>query len=165
MERTIVLSNLRNHQFPDEWMDSVRPAFPTLHTLLQSMISNSPADRPTAVIVVSSIQTILEGFTISSIDKQHHENAILLRVEAKPREDVLRHTMKLVEEAAYPDIIEIVQYGLRGGTNKAVMEFAISTAKCGDPTALGNTLVDRLDKCEEILLIRQVSGTKYTYSR
>ena len=165
MERTIVLSKLREHIFPDPWMDKVRPAFPTLHTLLQSMISNSPADRPSAEVVVRSIQTILEGFTISSIDKQHHENAILLRVEAKPRDDVLRHTMKLVEEAASPECIEIVQYGLRGGTNKAVMEFAIAASTCANRTILGNTLVDRLDKCEEVLLIRQVSGTKYTYAR
>lgn len=165
MERTIVLSKLREHIFPDPWMETVRPAFPTLHTLLQSMISNSPADRPSAEVVVRSIQTILEGFTISSIDKQHHENAILLRVEAKPRDDVLRHTMKLVEEAASPESIEIVQYGLRGGTNKAVMEFAIAASTCKNRTILGNTLVDRLDKCEEVLLIRQVSGTKYTYAR
>ncbi len=129
------------------------------------MISNNPADRPNAVTVVRSIEAILEGFTISSIDKQHHENAILLRVEAKPREDVLRHTMKLVEDAASPDTIDIVQYGLRGGTNSAVMEFAISSSTCQDTTVLGNTLVDRLDKCDEVLLIRQVSGTKYTYCR
>lgn len=165
MERTIVLSKLRNHIFPEQWMDSVEPAFPTLHSLLQSMISNSPADRPTAIIVVRSIQTILEGFTISSIDKHHHEGAILLRVEAKPREDVLRHTMNLVKEAACPECIDIAQYGLRGGTNKAVMEFAVSSSTCQDQAVLGNTLVHRLSKCDEILLIRQVSGTKYTLSQ
>lgn len=165
MERTIVLSKLRNHIFPEQWMENVERAFPTLHSLLQSMISNSPADRPTAVVVVRSIQTILEGFTISSIDKHHHENAILLRVEAKPREDVLRHTINLVKEAASPDCIEIVQYGLRGGTNKAVMEFAVSSSTCKDQSSLGNTLVNRLGRCDEVLLIRQVSGTKYTFSQ
>jgi hypothetical protein len=128
------------------------------------MISNSPADRPTAVIVVRSIQSILEGFTISSIDKHHHDTAILLRVETKPRDDVLRHTMNLVKEAASPDCIEIMQYGLRGGTNKAVMEFAITSSTCEDQTTLGNTLVSRLGKYDEVLLIRQVSGTKYAYT-
>jgi hypothetical protein len=165
MERTIVLSKLRNHIFPDQWEANVAPAFPTLHSLLQSMISNIPAERPTAVIVVRSIKTILEGFTISSIDKHHHENAILLRVEAKPRDDVLRHTIDLVKEAACPECIEIQQYGLRGGTNKAVMEFAVSSSTCKDQAVLGNTLVKRLGECDEVLLIRQVSGTKYTFSQ
>ena len=165
MERTIVLSSLRNHIFPLHWMETVEPAFPTLHSLLQSMISNSPTDRPTAETVVRSIQTILEGFTISSIDKHHHEGAILLRVEARPREDVLRHTINLVKEAAHPECIEIAQYGLRGGTNKAVMEFAVSSSTCQDKVILGNTLVNRLGQCDEILLIRQVSGTKYTLSQ
>lgn len=164
MERTIVLSKLRHHVFPQEWMESVKPAFPTLHSLLESMLSNRPADRPSATIVARNIQGILEGFTISSIDKHHHENAILLRVEAKPREDVLRHTMNLVKEAALPDSIDIVQYGLRGGTTKAVMEFAISSVDCQDRVALGALLVTKLSDCDEVLLIRQVSGTKYTYS-
>ena len=104
-------------------------------------------------------------FTISSIDKHHHEGAILLRVEARPREDVLRHTINLVKEAAHPECIEIAQYGLRGGTNKAVMEFAVSSSTCQDKVILGNTLVNRLGQCDEILLIRQVSGTKYTLSQ
>ena len=160
-----MLSKLRNHIFPQEWIDSVKVAFPTLHSLLESMISHEPSDRPSAAIVVQSIRGILEGFTISSIDKRHiFDNAILLRVEAKPREDVLRHTMNLVKEAASPNMIEFVQYGLRGGTTKAVMEFAISSAEGSDQSCLGNTLVAKLGECEEILLIRQVSGTKYTYS-
>lgn len=145
-------------------MQTVQKAFPTLHTLLESMLSNSPADRPTALIVVRSIQSILEGFTIFSIDKHHHDNAILLRVETKPREDVLRHTMDLVTKHAKPDIIEIIQYGLRGGTDRAVMEFAISSSTCEDQASLGNTLVTRLGKEDEVLLIRQVSGTKYSHS-
>lgn len=148
--------------FPSGWMDGVKPAFPTLHSLLESMLSSRPADRPSATIVARNIQGILEGFTISSIDKHHHESAILLRVEAKPRDDVLRHTIDLVKEAALPDTIEIIQYGLRGGTTKAVMEFAISSVDCQDRVALGHLLVSKLGGCDEVLLIRQVSGTKYT---
>ena len=164
MERTIVLSKLRNHVYPQAWNESVKSAFPTLHNLLESMLSSRPADRPSATIVARNIQEILEGFTISSIDKHHHEGAILLRVEAKPREDVLRHTMNLVKEAAFPDMVDIVQYGLRGGTTKAVMEFAITSVDCKDRVALGNVLVTKLGDCDEVLLIRQVSGTKYSYS-
>jgi hypothetical protein len=170
MERMIELSKLRNHVFPDQWLSSVKPAFPILHTVLLSMISNSPADRPTADTVARSIQSILEGFTITSLDKHHHEGSILLRVEAKPREDVLRHTIQLVMEAASPEDIEILQYGLRGGTNKAIMEFAIAASSTAANTgvgadrfsSLGNLLVTRMSKCPDVLLIRQVSATKYT---
>jgi hypothetical protein len=172
MERMIELSKLRNHVIPDQWLTSVKPAFPILHTVLLSMISNNPADRPTADTVARSIQSILEGFTITSLDKHHHEGSILLRVEAKPREDVLRHTIQLVMEAASPEDIEILQYGLRGGTNKAIMEFAIAassptatnTAAVGADhfSSLGNLLVTRMSKCPDVLLIRQVSATKYT---
>eukprot|EP00934_Nitzschia_sp_Nitz4_P002258 Nitzschia sp. Nitz4//scaffold132_size63325//34830//38476//NITZ4_006292-RA/size63325-snap-gene-0.50-mRNA-1//1//CDS//3329535320//2258//frame0 len=161
MERTIVLSKLRNHIFPDQWLESIEPSFPKLHTLLQSMISNCPSDRPSAGTVVRIIQSILEGFTISSLDK-HSEGTILLRVEAKPREDVLRHIMELVKHAAEPDCIEILQYGLRGGTNKAIMEFAITSSTCMDHSLLGKTLVQRLEASEEVLLIRQLLATNYT---
>jgi hypothetical protein len=170
MERMICLSQLRNHVFPDQWLSSVKPAFPILHTVLLSMMSNNPADRPTADTVARSIQSILEGFTITSLDKHHHEGSILLRVEAKPREDVLRHTIQLVMEAASPEDIEILQYGLRGGTNKAIMEFAIAASSTATNTgvgadrfsSLGNLLVTRMSKCPDVLLIRQVSATKYT---
>jgi hypothetical protein len=175
MERNIVLSNLRNHVFPDHWMNSVVPEFPTLHPLLLSMISNQPGNRPTAASVVQTIESILDGFTISSLDKHHYKDCILLRVETRPREDVLRHTMQLVRDAALPDAIEIVQYGLRGGTKKAIMEFAlrvdiVSTENGVEdirpdgclPTQLGNVLVNRLSDDPEVLLVRQVSATTYT---
>ena len=163
MERNIVLSKLRNHIFPDQWHVSVAPTFPSLHSLLLSMISNKSADRPTADTVVRSIRSILEGFTITSLDKHQHEGSILIRVEAKPREDVLRHTMQLVKQAASPHEVEITQYGLRGGTNKAIMEFAIA-APCSDEdrTSLGNQLVSQMSQYSHVLLIRQVSATKYT---
>jgi hypothetical protein len=179
MERNIVLSNLRNHTLPDHWVNHVVPDFPTLHSLLLSMISNQPGSRPTAASVVQTIESILDGFTISSLDKHHYKDCILLRVETRPREDVLRHTMQLILNAALPDKIEIVQYGLRGGTNKAIMEFAIrhevavlarevgtdendSRSNGCLPTQLGNLLVNLLSDDPEVLLIRQVSATAYT---
>ena len=175
MERHIVFSKLRNHTFPDEWHEDVASAFPTLHALLCSMISNRPSERPTAEAVAREVQSILEEFTITSLDKDHYEcGAILLRVEAKPREDVLRHTIELVKEASQPDNIEIAQYGLRGGTNKTIMEFAIRPVLDGtedeeegegssasSPSALGSRLVANLSESNDLLLIRQVSGTKY----
>jgi hypothetical protein len=174
MERNINLSKLRDQIFPDLWFTTVQPAFPSLHTLLVSMLSNTPSERPTAETVARSIQSILEGFTISSLDKhQQQEGSILLRVEAKPREDVLQYTIQLIKEAAAPEACcQIVQYGLRGGTNKAIMEFAIafddhhtgnnSNNENTTASALGDGIVSRMSLLEDVLLIRQVSATKYT---
>lgn len=170
MERTIVLSELRNYHFPKQWTTTVKSEFPGLHSLLLSMISNRPEDRPTADAIVQGIRSILEGFTISSLDKHGHEGAILLRVETKPREDVLRHTMDLVREAALPVEIDIVQYGLRGGSNKgqtkSIMEFAIVSHQEDEntentATGLGASLVSWLNDNEEVLLARQISAAKY----
>jgi hypothetical protein len=170
MERTIVLGELRKHRFPDQWNKSVKVEFPGLHALLLSMLSNQPEDRPTADAIVQGIRSILEGFTISSLDKHDHKGAILLRVESKPREDVLRYTMDLVREAAHPVAIDIVQYGLRGGSNqgqmKSIMEFAIVPHLNLDYSEnttldLGASLVSTLNKNTEVLVARQVSATKY----
>jgi len=161
MERNIVLSNLRNHIFPNAWISETVPEFPSLHELLGSMISNTPESRPSAEEVVHRIESILEGFTVSSLDKKHREGAILLRIETLPREDVLRRTMELVKEAALPEKIEIVQYGLRGGENKQIMEFAVVSDTNNDvangcKTGLGNKLVTRLREDDNVLLIREV---------
>lgn len=164
MERYIVMNKLRNQCFPDQWNNSMKPAFPGLHSLLVSMISSNPRDRPTARVVVERIQSILSGLTISSLDKKHqHEGAILLRVEAQPREDVLRHTIELLKESAKPTDVDVLQYGLRGGTNEAVMEFAIRLVggNSQDTSSMVKVLVNRMKEYREILLIRQVSATKY----
>lgn len=164
MERYIVMNKLRNQCFPDQWNAFMKPAFPGLHSLLVSMISSNPRDRPTARVVVERIQSILSGLTISSLDKKHqHEGAILLRIEAQPREDVLRHTIELLKESARPTGVDVLQYGLRGGTNEAVMEFAISLVggTSEDTSSMVKILVNRMQEYPEILLIRQVSATKY----
>jgi hypothetical protein len=172
MERLTVFSKLRDQVFPAQWLITIKPAFPALHDILKSMISNSPSQRPTAEAVARAIQSILEEYTIQSLDKQHQQDgSLLLRVEAKPREDVLRHTIKLIQDAASPHDVEIVQYGLRGGTNKAIMEFAIrscgSEEDGGGETAissastLGSSIVSKMKPLDGILLIRQVSASKH----
>jgi hypothetical protein len=173
MERNIVLSKLRNHILPDQWKENVAD-FPKLHSLLLSMISNTPGDRPTAQAVVQRIQSILEGFTISSLDKRHYEGSILLRVEIMFRENGLHQIMDLLRQAALPNLIDIVQYGLRsstvkGGGMKSIMEFAIvprpeqpeHALECC-PARVGKVLVNTLSENPQVLLIRQVSATKYT---
>ena len=169
MERYIVMNKLRNHIFPDHWLAKVKPAFPSLHTLLLSMLSNSPSERPTAHVVAQSIEAILEKMTISSLDQKHQrEGSILLRVEAKPRDDVLRHTIELLKEAAAPTHIDILQYGLRGGTTEAIMEFALGLDKKEDEVVsdvssdtLVSKLVHRMSECSEIILIRQIFGENW----
>lgn len=173
MERNIVLSKLRNHIFPDQWMKTVAVDFPNLHSILISMISNKPADRPTAQAVVQQIQFILEGFTISSLDKRDYEGSILLRVEIMFRENGLHQIMDLLRQAAQPNLIDIVQYGLRSSTikegMKSIMEFAIvprpeqpeNAPEC-TPARLGEVMVKALSENPQVLLIRQVSATNYT---
>merc|ERR1712238_23664 len=123
--------------------------------------------------IVLSIQSILEGFTISSLDKRDYEGSILLRVETLFRENGLHQTMDLLRQAALPVLIDIVQYGLRSGTNqgqmKSIMEFAIvlrprqeeDAPECS-PSSIGELLVESLSDYPQVLLIRQVSATKYT---
>lgn len=79
--------------------------------------------------------------------------------------------MDILKSSAEPYRIDIRQYGLRGGTNKAIMEFAIAIAKDDDehdheqedlPRVLGPRMVAKAMESDDVLLIRQVSGTKYT---
>ena len=173
MERNIVLSKLRNHIVPDQWLETVAVDFPKLQSLLLSMISNKPEDRPTAQAVVQRIQSILEGFTISSLDKRDYEGSILLRVEIMFRENGLHQTMDLLRQAALPNLIDVVQYGLRSSSNKgpmkSIMEFAIvprpqqpEDAPERSRTSIGELLVKTLSENPQVLLIRQVSASKYT---
>ena len=129
----IVFNNLRNHVFPELWQRTVEPKFPGLHSLLLLMLSKRPNDRPTADVVASKMRSILEGFTVTSLDKNvHATTAILLRVESKTREDVLPYTIQLFKEAVSPTHgVEIVQYGLRSGINRTIMEFAIDFSESG----------------------------------
>ena len=158
---------------PDQWMETVAVDFPKLNSLLLSMISNKPEDRPSAEAVVQRIQSILEGFTISSLDKRDYEGSILLRVETLFRENGLHQTMDLLRQAALPTSINIVQYGLRSGSNKgqmkSIMEFAIvpqpqqeeDAPECC-PARIGERMVKALSDNPQVLLIRQISATKYT---
>ena len=172
MERNIVLSKLRNHIVPDQWNETVAVDFPKLHSLLLSMISNTPGDRPTAQAVVKTIQSILEEFTISSLDKGDYDGSILLRVEIMFRENGLHQMMDLLRQTALPNLIDIAQYGLRSSTingeMKSIMEFAVvprpeqpEDAPEYSPTRVGELLVNTLSQNPQVLLIRRVSA-KYT---
>ncbi|KAL3921817.1 MAG: hypothetical protein SGILL_002548 [Bacillariaceae sp.] len=173
MERNIVLSDLRKHVFPELWRNTVQVEFPVLHEMLMSMISNEPKDRPTAQTVVKTLHTILDGFTISSLDSHGHEGAILLRVETHPRDDVLQYTMDLVLKCAQPILVDIVQYGLRGvstnGEMKSIMEFAVVPRQDEDTEhclqTLGGLLVSKLTGDDSVIVARQVLGSKQRYRK
>lgn len=168
-----MLSSLRKRIYPDVWMNAVCTEFPKLHDLVVSMTSDEPSDRPCAQAILKSLHSILDSFTISSFDNNDHEGAILLRIEMRPRDGVLQHTMELVKQAAIPVSVDIVQYGLRGGSNGSdmisIMEFAIvqkEDEECEDsPTELGASLVSKLTDNDEVLLARQVLGSKQRYHK
>ena len=164
------MSKLRDHIVPQHWSETIMVDFPKLHVLLLSMISNKPGDRPKAEAVVQQIQSILEGFTISSLDKLDYKGKvpIFLRVEIA-HENGLDQTMKLLQQAALPNLIKIEQYGLRSKGQMSIMEFAIVAASEQPedapedfPTRVGELLVKTLSANPQVQLIRQVSATKYT---
>mmetsp|Transcript_3242 Transcript_3242/g.8669 ORF Transcript_3242/g.8669 Transcript_3242/m.8669 type:complete len:182 (-) Transcript_3242:275-820(-) len=159
MERYLMLSKLRARNFPQSWLDGIKHDFPTLHHLLYRMMSDEPSERPSASAVAGTIESILEQFTISSLDR-HGDDAILLRVEAMPRDDVLQNTMQLLKDAVVPDYaIDILQYGMKGGTNKAVLEFAIGVHGIRNKqtvAVVGHRIVSSVASHSEVHLIRRI---------
>jgi serine/threonine protein kinase len=161
MERSVCLTNLRAHKFPSDWNKKVGTSFPTLQSLITSMLNKVPNKRPTSVEVAERIQSILGEFTIVSLDKEHGPETILLRVEAEYRDDALGHTIKLIKSIPVHDDgspVKVAQYGLRSSSSgdqpTAIMEFAIQSAF---PKAAGRELVLQLSKRPEIFKVRQVS--------
>lgn len=123
-ERYKEFCGIRKGQFPSYWNSNIKIAFPSLHDLLTRMLSPISAHRPSAADVSEHIDKMLAEYSIQSLDKSWGKRgAILLRVEADEAEGVLSATMKLIKAAA-PHAV-ILQYGLRGQTSKAIMEFAI----------------------------------------
>eukprot|EP00538_Stauroneis_constricta_P002462 CAMPEP_0119554348 /NCGR_PEP_ID=MMETSP1352-20130426/6863_1 /TAXON_ID=265584 /ORGANISM="Stauroneis constricta, Strain CCMP1120" /LENGTH=497 /DNA_ID=CAMNT_0007600923 /DNA_START=1 /DNA_END=1494 /DNA_ORIENTATION=+ len=129
MERHIVLSNLRKQLYPEDWMTKIPQDFPLLHDLLQSMMSDAPKDRPSATSIVNIVETILEEFTISSLDlppSDETSHFMFLRVEAKPQSNIMQKTMMDIQESMKgAHQFQIVQYGMKSGADKVVMEFAL----------------------------------------
>lgn len=163
MERHIVFNKLRGLEFPDQWHRDVASLFPALHSLVVAMLSPRPKERPTADAVVQQIQSLLGEITILSLDRSKQaDGSILLRVEAAPTEGVLQRTMKLIQEAA-PEV-EIVEYGLRGGNQTSIMEFALmfpaaeTTDQHRDMSSFVNRIMSRIESNEDTRFVRQVSS-------
>eukprot|EP00547_Thalassionema_nitzschioides_P006575 CAMPEP_0194209498 /NCGR_PEP_ID=MMETSP0156-20130528/7604_1 /TAXON_ID=33649 /ORGANISM="Thalassionema nitzschioides, Strain L26-B" /LENGTH=999 /DNA_ID=CAMNT_0038936685 /DNA_START=373 /DNA_END=3372 /DNA_ORIENTATION=- len=154
MERHIVFSKLRKNQFPESWMNGVAKNFPSVHLMLEAMISSVPHVRPSANDVAHRIENLLGEFTLLSIDKTFSDrSSLLLRVEADSSDGVLHRTMKLIKDCA-PNI-KIEQYGLRGGENEIIIEFALSNT---ETSGLDNILAV-MTSSSEIKRVREVSRT------
>jgi hypothetical protein len=175
MERNICLSKLREDGiFPSTFEKTVANHFPTIPNLIKSMLSTTPAGRPTAAAVAEHIQDVLGELTILS-PIGHGDDArdlILLRVEVDhARDDALQHTMNQIRLAAQPGTVDIVQYGLSHAKNQkrnrqrdndetdtinngctTIMEFALRST-----TAEGPDLVSKLRQRPGIRVARQVS--------
>lgn len=154
MERNIVFSRLRQREFPQDWHDSVARSFPIVHSLVSSMLSPRPQDRPSAETVASRVESLLGEYTVLYLDpKGHSGGCILIRVEAAAHEGVLPQTIQLIKDAA--PSVEIEQYGLRGQDSKAIMEFALSSMNDDE---LGNILSE-LKSANGIQVARQISDS------
>lgn len=124
MERYKEFSGIRKGCFPAYWVSRVQTSFPTLHELLVQMISETASERPSADAVSDQIDSLLREYSVQSLDKSWGEKgALLLRVEANETEGILAHSMKLIKAAS--PCSTVLQYGLRGQSSKAIMEFAL----------------------------------------
>ncbi len=123
MERCKEFTGIRQRCFPAYWAH-VQTSFPTLHELLIQMITETASERPSADVVSDRIDSLLREYSAQSLDKSWGEKgALLLRVEAEETEGVLAHSMKLIKDAS--PCAKVLQYGLRGQSSKAIMEFAL----------------------------------------
>jgi len=168
MERHLVFKGIRRRSFPDQWHNIVAKAFPPLHTLLMTMLSPNPSERPSSAAVANRIDTILSEYTVLSLDHaKRQDSSVLLRVEAEDNEGILQRTTKMIKEAD-PNII-ILQYGLRGHESKAIMEFALAFCPTDNGKSEEKSLLEqnhfesvtsifkKLENCKEIIGARQVS--------
>lgn len=159
MERTICLTRLRSALFPNDFDTLVGNGFPTIPTLLLSMLSEDPKKRPSAVSIVSHIKSILSEYTIQSLDESQHQgpDMLLLRIEAEHCADALTLTIDAIHSASetLSQPAEVVQYSLRSSSDgdrpAAIIELAIKF-KDGD----GSLLVSELEKQPSIYSVRQV---------
>lgn len=126
MERFKVFQGIKDRElkFPNEWHSTVALTFPTVHEVLQDMLSHNPQERPSAAQVVNHIETLLGEYSVLSLDKtSYQEGSVLLRIEAEDNEGVLARTIKLIKDSS--TFVNIVQYSLRGQDAKTIMEFAL----------------------------------------
>eukprot|EP00978_Attheya_sp_CCMP212_P012528 scaffold31283_cov52-Attheya_sp.AAC.2 len=176
MEKHKMFHNIRNCIFPPDWEDTVAASFPSLHILLEAMLSHDPSKRPSSAAVADQIETLLGEYTVLSLDRRRRqEGSVLLRVEALDEEGVLPRTIRIIKDTA-PNVA-ISQYSLRGQESKAIMEFALSPPSDEEEdedlepfndSSSGDCIwkiISKLKESNEILVVRQVSDDHIIVSR
>ena len=130
-----------------------------LDNLIKECVSHTPASRPTSHEVWERAEGVLGKISVLSLDrsKSRGDGAVLLRVEGKDGAGLLGQTVEMIKSAA-PEA-KILQYGLRGGGDTAVMEFALGCPEMqggGEGDSLARIL-EALNGSEVISVVRQVS--------
>jgi len=164
MERFKVFEGIRRRSsiFPAKWHSTVANTFPSLHSLLVSMLSHDPKERPTASEVAYRIQSLLSEYTVHSLDPSaQSDGVIFLRVEAEDNEGALEKTMRVIKD--WTPTIQIHQYGLRSKGSNKIMEFALSVNRNGesDDQSMTNKPLDdlcrKLESRDEIKVVRLIN--------
>jgi serine/threonine protein kinase len=170
MERCAVFDGIRQKVpvFPDAWHSSMARKLPTLHSLLVSMLSHDPKQRPTASEVASCVEALLSEYTVQSLGGsfQSSEGVRILRVEAEDKnQSVLERTIQIIQDASPK--VHIHEYGLRSKGSKTIMEFAITLLSDynGDPNDAKNVINEavedilcKLKSVDEIKVVRLING-------
>lgn len=129
MERYLMLKDIRRRRaFPVAWEKNFTKDFPVIRQLVYDMLSPIPSERPSAETVTSKIGLVLSEL-VCSLDRfpggLQSNGTFFIRVEANDVEGILPKTVKMIKNSAP---IKVLQYGLRGQENKAIMEFALSVS-------------------------------------
>ncbi len=162
MERFKAFEGIRRKpplKFPTEWQRRVAIPFPSIHCLIERMLSHTAKNRPTAAEVAYHVESLLSEYTVLSLDSTRSEGSIFLRVEAEDNEGILARTIKTIKETT--SAIQILQYSLRAKDSNAIMEFAISAANCDgeDMSNAVSFVIKALENNCEINLVRKIHGT------
>ena len=169
MERFKAFEGIRKSvpEFPKSWYNTVAKQFPVIHSLIQTMISHNPKDRPSAVQVSNQIESLLSEYTVLLLDRtgaKRQEGSIFLRVEATDSEGILARTIQTIKATSLD--VSIAQYSLQGHENKAIMEFALilkSSLTQSEDIATGNLqkIIQTLENSEEVKLVRQLNNENH----
>ena len=170
MERIKVFQGIksRKQEFPKAWHSTIAKQFPTVHKLVVSMLSHQPNERPTASAVVNQIQTLLDEYTVLSLDRKYYQGGYtLLRIEAESEEGVYARTTKMIIESS--PYVKIASWSIRGKDTKTIMEFALELEENPNPINSDHNemhkVFDSLNNSPEIHVVRQINDEKAVIER
>ncbi|CAM9171054.1 unnamed protein product, partial [Phaeothamnion confervicola] len=133
MERVVVLTDARSGQFGAAMAEMAE--FSDLQRLLATMLSQRPAQRPTAADVVRRVEALQGKNMVLQIER----GSVVMRVEAAEREGLLRQVRETARDmcaAAASGTARLEQYALRGHDGVAVVELLIGGASLEDREAI-----------------------------